>query len=150
MCNLAPPLRGRADRDALRAALADGTLDAVCSDHTPVDEDAKQVPFAEAEPGASGLELLLPLTLKWGRESGLDLAATLARVTSEPARVLGVDAGRLIPGANADICLFDPAARWVVEPGRLVSQGRNTPFLGVELEGRVVRTLVGGRTVYVA
>jgi len=150
MCHLSPPLRSAADRDALRAGVAAGTIDAICSDHTPVDEDAKQVPFAEAEPGATGLELLLPLTLKWGRESGLDLAATLARVTSEPARVLGVDAGRLGPGASADICLFDPAARWVVEPRRLVSQGKNTPFLGVELEGRVVRTLVGGRTVYVA
>jgi dihydroorotase len=150
MCNLAPPLRSAGDRDALRAGLAQGIIDAVCSDHTPVDEDAKQVPFAEAEPGATGLELLLPLTLQWGRESGLDLATTLARVTSEPARVLGVDAGRLAPGTSADICLFDPAARWVVEPARLASQGRNTPFLGAELAGRVVRTLVGGRTVYVA
>jgi dihydroorotase len=150
MCNLAPPLRSPTDRDALRAAVAQGTIDAICSDHTPVDDDAKQVPFAEAEPGASGLELLLPLTLKWGRESGLGLAATLARVTSEPARVLGVDGGSLAPGAAADICLFDPAARWVVERSRLVSQGKNTPFLGAELMGRVVRTLVGGRTVYVA
>ena len=150
MCNLAPPLRSRADRDALRAALASGQIDAVCSDHTPVDDDAKQVPFAEAEPGATGLELLLPLTLQWGRESGLGLAATLAPITSEPARVLGVDAGRLAAGGAADLCLFDPAQRWVVEPQALASQGKNTPFLGVELAGRVVRTLVGGRTVYAA
>jgi dihydroorotase len=88
--------------------------------------------------------------LQWGRESGLDLAATLSRVTSEPARVLGVDAGRLSVGASADICLFDPGARWTVEPARLASQGKNTPFLGAQLTGRVVRTLVGGRTVYVA
>jgi dihydroorotase len=150
MCRLSPPLRSRADRDALRAALAAGTIDAVCSDHTPVDEDAKQVPFAEAEPGATGLELLLPLALKWGSESGLTLAATLARVTCEPARVLGVDAGRLAVGSPADICLFDPARRWTVEPQALASQGRNTPFLGAELTGRVVRTLVGGRTVHAA
>ena len=150
MCNLAPPLRSLADRDALRAAVAAGTIDAICSDHTPVDEDAKQVPFAEAEPGATGLELLLPLTLQWGRECGLALAATLARITSEPARVLGVDAGRLAAGAAADLCLFDPSQRWVVEPQALSSQGKNTPFLGVELAGRVVRTLVGGRTVYAA
>ena len=150
MCNLAPPLRSRADRDALRAALAAGSIDAVCSDHTPVDEDAKQVPFAEAEPGATGLELLLPLTLQWARECGVSLAAALARITSEPARVLGVDAGRLAAGAAADLCLFDPARRWVVEPQALASQGKNTPFLGVELAGRVVRTLVGGRTVYAA
>jgi dihydroorotase len=150
MCNLSPPLRSRADRDALRAALAAGAIDAVCSDHTPVDEDAKQVPFAEAEPGATGLELLLPLTLQWGRESQLSLAATLARVTSEPARVLGVESGRLAPGASADVCLFDPARRWVVAPEALASQGKNTPFLGTELTGRVVRTLVAGRTVYAA
>jgi dihydroorotase len=150
MCNLVPPLRSGEDRDALRAGLAAGTIDAVCSDHTPVDEDAKQVPFAEAEPGATGLELLLPLTLQWGRESGLTLAQALARVTSQPARVLGVDAGRLAPGAPADVCLFDPERRWVVEAGALASQGKNTPFLGVELAGRVVRTLVGGRTVYAA
>jgi dihydroorotase len=150
MCNLTPPLRSPADRDALRRALAAGTIDAVCSDHTPVDEDAKQVPFAEAEPGATGLELLLPLTLQWGRECNLSLAATLARVTSEPARVLGVESGRLAPGTSADVCLFDPARRWVVEPQALASQGKNTPFLGTELTGRVVRTLVAGRTVYAA
>ena len=150
MCNLAPPLRSGADRDALRAAVAAGTIDAICSDHTPVDEDAKQVPFAEAEPGATGLELLLPLTLQWGRECGLGLAATLARITSEPARVLGVDSGRLAAGVAADLCLFDPSQRWIVEPQALASQGKNTPFLGVELAGRVVRTLVGGRTVYAA
>jgi dihydroorotase len=148
MCNLAPPLRSPADRDALRAAVAAGTIDAICSDHTPVDEDAKQVPFAEAEPGASGLELLLPLTLMWGAESGLGLPATLACITSRAAGVLGVDAGRLAPGACADVCIFDPARRWTVEPLALVSQGKNTPFLGVELRGRVVRTLVGGRTVF--
>jgi dihydroorotase len=149
-CNLAPPLRSPGDRDALRRALAAGVIDAVCSDHTPVDDDAKQVPFAEAEPGASGLELLLPLTLQWGRESGLGLAAALARVTSEPARVLGVAAGRLEPGACADVCLFDPARPWVVQPDQLASQGKNTPFQGLELVGRVARTLVAGRTVYAA
>ncbi|HZZ93535.1 MAG TPA: dihydroorotase [Usitatibacter sp.] len=148
MCNLAPPLRSAADRDALRAAVAAGTIDAICSDHTPVDEDAKQVPFAEAEPGATGLELLLPLTLEWGRASGVALPGTLARITCHAARVLGVDAGRLAPGAAADVCLFDPARRWTVQPQALASQGKNTPFLGVELTGRVVRTLVGGRTVY--
>jgi dihydroorotase len=150
LCNLAPPLREPGDRDRLRRGLADGTIDAVCSDHTPVDDDAKQVPFGEAEPGATGLELLLPLTLQWGRESGLGLAETLASVTSRPSRVLGVAAGTLAPGAAADICLFDPAKAWVVQAAALVSQGKNTPFLGLELVGRVARTIVGGRTVYVA
>jgi dihydroorotase len=148
LCNLVPPLRDPSDRDALRRALADGTIDAVCSDHTPVDDDGKLVPFAEAEPGATGLELLLPLTLQWGREAGLKPAQALAAVTSRAARVLGVAAGTLAPGAAADICLFDAALPWIVKPAALASQGKNTPFLGLELIGRVVRTLVGGRTVH--
>ena len=147
-CHLSPPLRDPSDRDGLRRALAEGIIDAVCSDHTPVDDDAKQVPFAEAEPGATGLELLLPLTLQWGREAGLTAVQSLAAVTFRAARVLGVPAGTLGVGAPADICLFDPARSWVVTPAALVSQGKNTPFQGLELTGRVVRTLVGGRTVH--
>lgn len=149
LCNLTPPLREPGDRDRLRRGLAEGTIDAVCSDHTPVDDDAKQVPFGEAEPGATGLELLLPLTLQWGREAGLTMTQTLAAVTSRAARVLGLKAGSLAAGASADICLFDPAKPWVVQPGALASQGKNTPFQGLELTGRVVRTLVDGRTVFV-
>jgi dihydroorotase len=148
--NFVPPLRDPRDREALRRAAADGTIDAVCSDHTPVDDDAKLVPFAEAEPGATGLELLLPLTLKWGSESGLSLAATLAAVTSRPARVLGLQAGRLEPGCSADLCLFDPRMAWLVSPPLLASQGKNTPFVGLELTGRVVKTLVGGEIVFAA
>jgi len=148
LCNLSPPLRDPGDRDALRRGLADGTIDAVCSDHTPVDDDAKQVPFAEAEPGATGLELLLPLTLQWGRQAGIAPLQSLAAVTHRAARVLGVRAGTLEAGVPADICLFDPARPWVVTPAALVSQGKNTPFQGLELTGRVVRTLVGGRTVH--
>jgi dihydroorotase len=148
-CNLSPPLRDPGDRDRLRRALADGTIDAACSDHTPVDEDAKQVPFAEAEPGATALELLLPLTLKWGTEMRLKAVEALAPVTSRAAAVLGLDAGRIAPGAPADICLFDPAKPWVVLPSALASQGKNTPFLGFEMTGRVARTIVGGRSVYI-
>ncbi len=147
-CNLSPPLRDPADRDRLRKALAEGVIDAACSDHTPVDDDAKQVPFAEAEPGATGLELLLPLTLQWGKETGLKLADTLAAVTVRPARVLGVRGGSLQAGAAADICIFDPSRAWVVQPTALASQGKNTPFQGLELTGRVVRTILGGRTVH--
>jgi dihydroorotase len=149
-CNLTPPLRDPGDRDRLRRAVADGTIDAVCSDHTPVDDDAKQVPFAEAEPGATGLELLLPLTLQWGREVGLKPVEALGAVTHRAARVLGIHAGTLEPGASADICLFDPAKPWIVQPGALASQGKNTPFQGLEVTGRVVRTIVGGRTVHLA
>jgi dihydroorotase len=147
-CRLSPPLRNPADRDRLRRALAEGTIDAVCSDHTPVDDDAKQVPFGEAEPGATGLELLLPLALKWASESKLGLAQALAPVTFRAARILGVSAGTLAPGAAADICVFDPEKPWIVRPNALASQGKNTAFQGLELTGRVARTLVNGRTVH--
>ena len=148
--HLMPPLRSLRDRDALRAGLKDGTIDAVCSDHTPVDEDAKQLPFAEAEAGATGLELLLPLTLKWGAETGVLMGPTLAKITTEPARILGLDAGHLAPGATADICIFDPESWWKVESRALRSQGKNTPFLGMELQGKVRYTLVAGHLVYEA
>ena len=147
-CRLAPPLRDPSDRDRLRRALAEGLIDAVCSDHTPVDDDAKQVPFGEAEPGATGLELLLPLTLQWGREAGLAPVEALAAVTTRAARVLGIAAGTLAAAAPADICLYDPARPWIVQPSALASQGKNTPFTGLELTGRVVRTLAGGRTIH--
>jgi len=145
---LDPPLRSQRDRDALRAALADGTVDALCSDHTPVDEDAKHLPFAEAEPGATGLELLLPLTLKWAEESNTKLAVALARITADAARVLGVDAGHLTAGHAADICIFDPERYWKIEPQALKSQGKNTPYIGLELKGKVRHTLVDGQVVY--
>ena len=147
-CRLVPPLRGQRDRDALAAGLADGTIDCVCSDHTPVDEDQKQIPFSEAEPGATGLELLLPLTLKWGAQRKLPLVEVLARITSEPARILGVHSGRLQPGAPADVVVFDPEAAWRVSPETLRSQGKNTPYLGYELGGRVRYTLVAGNVVF--
>jgi dihydroorotase len=147
-CRLEPPLRSPRDRDALGAGLADGTIDCIVSDHTPVDEDRKHLPFAEAEPGATGLELLLPLALKWGVQAKLNLAQTLMRVTSAPARILGVDAGRIAPGAPADLVLFDPLAPFRVSAQALKSQGKNTPFLGLELTGRVRATLVAGEVVY--
>ena len=158
---LTPPLRQGADRDALRAALADGTLDALVSDHTPVAADAKNLPFGEAEPGATGLELLLSLALKWGAETGLPLPATLARVTSGPVRVLGdalgslaSSAGQLLTGGVADVCVFNPALTWAVAPAMLVSQGKHTPFAfdatGMALPGRVRATLVAGTVAYAA
>ena len=147
-CHLVPPLRGTRDRAALRAGLADGTIDLVCSDHTPVDDDAKQLPFAESEAGATGLELLLPLTLKWAAADKVALPAALARITTQPASVLGLDAGHLAVGHAADVCIFDPEAFWRVESGALKSQGKNTPFLGLEVPGKVRMTLVGGQIVY--
>ncbi|MEY4752703.1 MAG: hypothetical protein RJA44_378, partial [Pseudomonadota bacterium] len=156
---LTPPLRQGRDRDALRRALVDGTIDALVSDHTPVEGDAKTIPFGEAEPGATGLELLLSLALKWGRDEGLALAPTLARVTSEPVRVLGEalgslssSAGRLVEGGVADVCVFDPAADWQVTPEVLRSQGKHTPFAfadtGTLLPGRVRTTLVAGSIAF--
>jgi dihydroorotase len=143
-CHVVPPFRSQRDREVLSAGLVDGSIDAVCSDHTPVDEDAKQLPFGESEPGATGLELLLPLTLKWSREMRLPLVQALARATCEPARILGVDAGHLGAGAPADVCIFDPESYFTVAPGGLRSQGKNTPFLGYELPGVVRWTLVAG------
>ena len=145
---LVPPLRSTRDRAALRAGLVDGTVDLVCSDHTPVDDDAKQLPFAEAEPGATGLELLLPLALKWAGADKVPLSVALARITAHPAAVLGIDAGHLAVGSAADVCIFDPQASWTVDPAMLKSQGKNTPFLGLEVAGRVRMTLVGGQVVF--
>ncbi len=147
-CHLTPPLRAQRDRDALRRGLADGTVDALCSDHTPVDDDGKQLPFAEAEPGATGVELLLPLALKWAHESQLSLSQALTRITCDAARVLGIRAGSLAPGASADVCVFDPERYWKVQPATLRSQGKNTPFTGHEVKGKVRYTLVEGQVVY--
>jgi dihydroorotase len=147
-CRLEPPLRSQRDRAALAAGLAEGVIDCAVSDHTPVDEDEKQKPFAEAEPGATGLELLLPLVLKWGVQNKLPLAKTLARVTSDPARVLGVQSGRIAAGAPGDLVVFDPEELWRIVPEALKSQGKNTPFFGYELAGRVRTTIVAGNVVY--
>ncbi|HET7298503.1 MAG TPA: dihydroorotase [Burkholderiales bacterium] len=149
-CRLEPPLRSQRDREALSRALAEGVVDCLCSDHTPVDDDGKHLPFAQAEPGATGLELLLPLALKWGEERRLGLPATLARITSEPARILGVASGRLAAGAPADLAVFDPQAPLRIASETLKSQGKNTPFLGYELAGRVRYTIVGGNVAYEA
>src|SRR5262249_33285976 len=143
-CHVVPPFRSQRDRDQLRSALADGTIDAVCSDHTPVDGAANTVPCGESEPGTPALELLLPLPLKWGGESRLPMVQSLARATSEPARILGIDAGHLSVGTPADVCIFDPEAYFKVTAATLRSQGKNTPFLGYDLPGVVRWTLVGG------
>ena|SRR5581483_347059 len=149
-CRLEPPLRSPRDRDALARGLEDATIDCVCSDHTPVDDDGKHLPFAEAEPGATGLELLLPLTLKWGEARKLSLVQSLARITCNAAQVLGVSTGRLAIGAPADVAIFDPQATLRVVPEMLKSQGKHTPFAGNELSGRVRYTLVAGNLVHEA
>ncbi|MDE3020374.1 MAG: dihydroorotase [Pseudomonadota bacterium] len=146
--HLAPPLRSITDRDAIRASLANGEIDAICSDHTPVDEDAKLLPFSQSEAGATGLELLLPLSLKWAREMNRNLVDALGLITCSPAKILGIDAGSLNIGKPADLCIFDPELLWRVTPSTLVSQSKNTPFLDMDMQGRVVYTLMEGSVVY--
>ncbi|MFS2004858.1 dihydroorotase [Duganella sp. CT11-25] len=151
-----PPFRSQRDRDAIRFGLLDGTVDALCSDHTPVDDDEKLLPFGEASPGATGLELLLSLSLKWADDYAASqdtgkvrpLARAVARITSDAARVAGLDAGTLSVGAVADVCLFDPEAHWTVEASALASQGKHTPFLGYNLAGQVQTTIVAGHVAY--
>ncbi len=154
---LSPPVRQQRDRDALAQALADGTVDALVSDHMPLDEDAKTLPFAEAEPGATGLELLLSLALRWGQQSGAGLTRALAVITGDPARVLGASlgtlqasCGQLVEGGVGDVCVFDPLSHWQVQAANLRSQGKHTPFSGYELPGRVRWTFVGGHLAYEA
>ena len=148
-CHLVPPLRSQRDREALARGLAEGRIDALCSDHTPVDDDAKQTPFSESEPGATGLELLLPLTLKWADRAGLALLDGLARITSDAAKIVGITkAGHLSVGARADVCVFDPATHVTITREGLRSQGKNTPFLGMELPGKVRYTLVEGQVMF--
>jgi len=152
---LNPPLRQQADRAALRAGLADGTLDALVSDHTPVGADEKDLPFAESEPGATGLELLLSLALKWAQDDQVPLDRAIACVTQLSAAVLGSAAGsgagslgRLQAGGVADICIVDSQASWQVQGAALRSQSKHTPFGGYELPGRVRATFVGGRLAF--
>ncbi|WP_020652018.1 dihydroorotase [Massilia niastensis] len=150
---LTPPLRAQRDRDAIRAGLLDGTVDAVCSDHTPVDDDEKLLPFGEASPGATGLELLLALMLKWAEDQGGPgaegvLLRAIGKVTADAARVAALPAGTLTPGAAADVVLFDPEVRWTVDRSALASQGKHTPFLGFELAGQVKATIVRGQVAF--
>ena len=147
-----PPFRSEHDRAAICKALLDGTIDAICSDHTPVDDDEKQLPFGEATPGATGLELLLSLALKWADENvkpaSQRLPQAIAKVTIDAAQIAGLSSGQLAVGSSADICIFDPKARWKVEAAALASQGKHTPFLGHELTGQVRTTIVGGRVAF--
>lgn len=147
-CHVEPPLRSLSDRDTLRQAIADGTIPAICSDHQPHEPDAKQAPFPSTAPGISALETLLPLTLRLVSEGVLPLADALARLTSGPAKILGIELGRLEVGRIADVCLFNPQGHWRLETGALISQGHNTPFAGWEFEAQVTCTLLAGRIVY--
>ncbi len=142
-----PPLRAQSDCQALSRAAATG-LAAICSDHTPVGADDKLLPFGEAKPGATGLEVLLPLTLKWAAAAGVSLPAALARITSAPAEILGLASGQLAVGSVADVCVFDPDATWQLTAEALKSRGKNSPWTGCMMTAKVRMTLVAGRVVY--
>lgn len=147
MYRVEPPFRTAEDRDSLRRAVADGTL-LLCSDHQPHQPDAKQAPLASADPGLSGLDTLLALVLRLVEEGVLPLRDALARVTVDPARVLGLDSGVIAVGRPADLCLFDPDAVWQLREDAMLSRGKNSPFIGWEFTGQTRYTVVGGQLVY--
>ncbi|MEO5728569.1 MAG: amidohydrolase family protein, partial [Byssovorax sp.] len=147
-CKVNPPLREQADVDALREALADGTIDAIATDHAPHSSIEKDCEFAEASPGMIGLELVLPVLLSLVRSGALPLARLVDALTRAPAKIVGLTAPTLHEGAVAEIVLVDPEGGFTVEPARLRSKSRNTPFLGKALKGRVKMTIADGRVVF--
>jgi dihydroorotase len=146
---LSPPLRSEADREACREALADGTIDVLCSGHDPRGPEAKRLPFADAEPGMAGAETLLALGLGLVRDGLIDLPRFFALASTNPARLLGVDAGRLDAGAPADLVFFAHDTPWQIRGAAFASYAGNTPFEGMPVQGRAVRTIKGGRTIFV-
>lgn len=148
LCHLRPPLRSKRGLDGLRAALADGLFTAICSDHQPHEADAKLAPFAETAAGMSAIETLLPLTLKLVNDGVLSMSDAVAHLTSKPAQLLGLELGNLALGAVADITIFDPNRDWVVSEESLISSGKNSPFIGWEMQGAVSTTILDGEIVY--
>lgn len=146
--HLRPPLRTQRDQQALAEGVKDGTIDAICSDHTPVNDDSKVLPFAEAEAGASAIELLLPLSIKWATTYDVPLPTLLTRIAYTPAEILGIPAGKLAESSAADIVIFDPERYQAVDTNNMVSMGKNTPFQGLELPGKVAYCLVAGEIRY--
>jgi dihydroorotase len=147
-CKLMPPLRGEEDRAALVTALAEGLLDVIMSDHDPQDVETKRLPFAEAAPGAIGIETMLPATLRLVHSGEIELMTLLRAMSTRPAELMGIPGGTLRQGARADVIVLDLDTPWVLDPANLKSKCKNTPFDEARLQGRVVRTIVGGRTVY--
>ena len=145
---LSPPLRSESDRRAVVAGLADGTIDAIASDHAPWDQDSKRLPFSSAACGIIGLETLLPLSLELYHNGHLPLLEMLRRLTVNPARLLGLEVGRLTPGAPADLVLFDPEAPWRIDTELFRSRSKNAPFDGRPVQGLVEQTVVDGRTIF--
>jgi dihydroorotase len=142
-----PPLRSEADRDALCKAVGNGTVQAICSDHQPHETEAKLTPFSESEPGMSALETLLPLTLDLVDQGRLDLVTAIASLTSNPASILGIEAGHLSVGATADLCIINPKKKWTLELEQITSMGKNTPFIGKNFKGCIEQVFIGGNEV---
>jgi len=147
-CHVSPPLRTLADRDGLRAAINNGTIQVICSDHQPHENDAKLAPFPATETGISGLETLLPLTMKLVDEHVIDISTAIACLTSGPAKVLDLPYGRIDAGRIADICIYDPSIIWQLDKDKMKSRGHNTPFSGWQFNGAVSCTIFNGKIVY--
>jgi dihydroorotase len=147
-CHMNPPLRTDRDRQALRQGLRDGSIDAVCSDHQPHDDDAKSAPFSLTEPGASTIEVLFPLMNELVRSDDLSMPEAIAAITVKPARILGLELGSLGRGCKADVVIIDPDRKWRLDKNSLISAGKNTPFDGREMIGKVTHTIINGQLVY--
>ncbi len=147
-CHVIPPLRTQRDMEALRAAVADDTIDAICSDHQPHNVDAKQAPFASTEAGISALETMLPLCLRLSQQTDLKLSDIIKKITQAPANILGLNSGTLAIGARADICIFDENEDWQLNPDNIHSHGKNTPFLGWNFQGKVKHTIIDGKLLF--
>ena len=147
-CHVIPPLRTQRDQEALRLAVANSTIDAICSDHQPHNLDAKQAPFASTEPGISALETLLPLCLRLSQQSDLKLGDLINKITAAPAEILGIDAGTLSVGAIADICIFARDEDWQLSSDSINSHGKNSPFYGWNFQGKVKHTIIDGTLLF--
>ena len=149
-CFLKPPLRKESDRLKIIESIVDGTIDAICSDHSPVNEDNKLKPFAESEHGASSVELLMPMIFKLSEEYKIDLSLLIDKITYQPANILEINKGNLSVNSDADICIFDPSYLWEVNSKTLISEGKNTPFMNQNLTGKVSSTIFNGNIVFIA
>ena len=134
--------------EALRHGLREGVIDAICSDHQPHEPDAKQAPFASTQPGISSLETLLPLTLRLVHEQVIPTYTALSLLSTQPASILGIDAGVLSVNRPADLCIYDPGQSWQLDAETMLSRGKNTPFEGWDFEGKVRYTLVDGTVIH--
>lgn len=149
-CFLKPPLRKESDRLKIIESIVDGTIDAICSDHSPVNEDNKLKPFAESEHGASSVELLMPMIFKLSEEYKIDLSLLINKITYQPANILEINKGNLSVNSDADICIFDPSYLWEVNSKTLISEGKNTPFMNQNFTGKVSSTIFNGNIVFIS